>query len=62
MTGVIAQNDDCLTWRAPGSFELAPSDLHSAAAEPGPSPRGTRSFGPAQKQNAEAEPYFIHRS
>lgn len=39
----------CLTWTGLGSFEYEPSYPHSAAAEPGPSPQGTRSFGPAQK-------------
>ena len=40
----------CPTWTGQGYFQYEPSDLHSAAAEPGLSLLGTRSFGPAQSR------------
>ena len=52
----------CLTWTRRGYFQYELSDLHSAAAEPGPSPQGTRSFGPAQKQSTTTAQSFIHQT
>lgn len=49
-----------LTWRWRGWSESALTGLHSAAAEPGLSPPGTRSFGPAQKCNTTTAQCFIH--
>lgn len=51
MSSTYATGDDWmfLTWTTLDSFQHEPSNLHSAAAEPGPSLRGTRSYEPAQK-------------